>query len=83
MTEVSKKIQEARLRWYGHVMRSSDGSVAREALNMEVMGRRRRGRPKTRWRDRLAVDVIEKGLSTEDYQDRDNWRRLIKNSDPE
>ena len=32
VTEVSKKVQEARLRWYGHVMRSSEERVAREAM---------------------------------------------------
>ena len=53
VTEVSKKVQEARLRWYGHVMRSAEGQVAREAMDMVVDGRRRRGRPKTRWRDKI------------------------------
>ena len=83
VVEVSKKIQEARLRWYGHVMRRGEDNVAREALDMEVRGRRRRGRPKTRWRDRVAADVIEKGLAQGDYENRNNWRRLIQNSDPE
>ena len=83
VAEVSKKVQEARLRWYGHVMRSSDESVAKEALDMEVMGRRRRGRPKTRWRDRIAADMLEKELSADDYQQRNHWRKLIRNSDPE
>ena len=45
VTEVSKKVQEAIFRWWGHAMRSSEEQVAREAMDKEVEGRRRRGRP--------------------------------------
>ena len=83
VAEVSKKIQEARLRWYGHVMRSSQEQVAREAMDKEIEGRRKRGRPKTRWKDRIEADLLEKGLSGRDYENRTHWRRLIRNSDPE
>ena len=83
VTEVSKKVQEARLRWYGHVMRSPEEQVAREAMDMVVEGRRRRGRPKTRWKDRIEADLLEKGINERDYENRSNWRRLIRNSDPE
>ena len=31
-------------------------------MEMEIPGNRRRGRPKTRWKDRIAADMIEKGL---------------------
>ena len=50
VTEVSKKVQEGRLRWFGHVMRSAEEQVARKAMDRVVEGRRRRGRPKTRWK---------------------------------
>ena len=82
VVEVSKKVQEARLRWYGHVKRSSEEQIAREAMEGEVQGRRRRGRPKIRWKDRIAADMAERGLSGDDCEDRGNWRRLIQNSDP-
>ena len=39
-TEVSKKVQKARLRWYGHVMGSFEEQVAREAMDTEVYGRK-------------------------------------------
>ena len=49
VTEVSKKVQEARLRWYGHLeRREGEGHVAREVMNMEVMGTRRRERLRIR-----------------------------------
>ena len=34
--EVSKKTKEARLRWYGHVMRSDGESDEKRTLDMEV-----------------------------------------------
>ena len=34
------------VRWYGHVLRRDDDSVLRVALNLEVNGKRKRGRPK-------------------------------------
>ena len=33
------------VRWYGHVLRRDDGHVLRKALEFEVKGRRKRGRP--------------------------------------
>ena len=49
--EISKKVQETRLKWYGHVKRREKHFVA---MGMEVQGRRR-GRSKKRW---LASGVM-------------------------
>ncbi|EYC39252.1 hypothetical protein Y032_0666g1335 [Ancylostoma ceylanicum] len=46
------KMRKTRLRWYGHVFRSNDNSVAKSAMNITVEGRRPRGRPKTPWLDK-------------------------------
>ena len=83
--EVSRKVQEARLRWFGHIMRREDEEqhVAREVMSMEVVGTRRRGRPKVRWRDCVENDMREKGLNRRSVQNRNIWKRLIKNGDPE
>jgi len=79
--EVSRKIQNARLHWYGHLKRRNEGHIAREAMIMELPGNRIRGRPKTRWKDRVEVDMTEKGLHDGDCESRNNWARLIRNSD--
>ena len=34
------------VRWYGHVLRRDDDHVLRKALEFEVKGRRKRGRPR-------------------------------------
>ena len=62
VVELSKKVQEARLRWYGHVLIRDEEVVERRMMDMEVQGRRGRGRPKTRWKDCIAADVREKQL---------------------
>ena len=49
--EVPRKVQEARLHWYGQFKRRNKGHMAREAMAMELPGNRIRGRPKTRWKD--------------------------------
>ena len=82
VTEISKKAQEARLRWYGHILRREAESVERVVMDMEVQGSRGRGRPKTRWKDCIAKDLRERGLDVDAAQDRTHWRQLIKNSDP-
>ena len=82
VTEITNKIQEARLRWYGHVRRRDENYIGRRMLELEVPGRRRRGRPKKRWRDCIQEDVREKDLEEDMVFDRREWKRLTQNSDP-
>ena len=42
--EITKKVQERRLKWHGHVMRREEHYVGRRAIEMKVHGRRKRGR---------------------------------------
>ncbi|KAK3556412.1 hypothetical protein QTP70_008101 [Hemibagrus guttatus] len=42
------KVWEARLRWFGHVQRRESEYIGRRMLDMELPGRRQRGRPKRR-----------------------------------
>ena len=46
--EITKKIQERRLKWYGHVMRREEHYVGRKAMEMKVQGRMKRGITKRR-----------------------------------
>ena len=64
--EISKKVQERRMRWYRHVMRKDDEYVGKRATGIEVQGSRRRGRPKKRWVDYVKDDLRE----TRDCQER-------------
>ena len=82
VAELPKKVQEARLRWYGHILRRVKEGVGRRMMDMEMQGRRGRGRSKTRWKDCKAADVREKQLGVGMVHNRNDWRQLIKNSDP-
>ena len=79
--EIPKKVQERRMRWYGHVMRRDEEYVGKRVMGIEVQGSRR-GRPKKRWADCVKDDLREKGLSGEVVYDRAAWRRLSSHTDP-
>ena len=46
MGEIAKKVQERRLKWYGHVARREEHYVVRRAMEMKVQGRRKIERPR-------------------------------------
>ena len=81
MGEITKKVQERRLKWYGYVMRREEHYVGRRAMVMKVWVRRKRGRPNRRWLDKVK-DIKEKGLSADDVYDRATWRRMSSYIDP-
>ena len=37
--EISKKVQESRLKWYGHVLRREDECVGKRVMGMECRGK--------------------------------------------
>ena len=49
------------VRWYGLVLRRDDNSVLRVALDLEVSGKRKRGRPKT-WKKEVEEETEKIGL---------------------
>ena len=60
MGEISTKVQEGRLKWYGIVLRREDEYVGKRVMVMEVPGKRRRGRPNRRWVDNIRNDLSER-----------------------
>lgn len=79
---VSDKVREARLRWFGHVQRRDSGYIGRRMLEMELPGRRARGRPKRRYMDVLTEDMKLANVRVEDVHDRVRWKRMIRCGDP-
>ena len=81
--EITKKVQERRLKWYGNVMRREEHYVLGwRAIEMKVQGRRKRGRPKRSWLDKVKDDIKEKGLSADEVYDRATWRSMSSYIDP-
>ncbi|KAK3540053.1 hypothetical protein QTP70_023811 [Hemibagrus guttatus] len=76
------KVREARLRWFGHVQRRESEYIGRRMLDMELPGRRQRGRPKRRYMDGINEDMKLVGVCVEDTEDRDRWREMIRCGDP-
>ena len=72
-------LRERRLRWLGHVERSS-GAI-RAACDIQNCGRRgggRAGRPKLTWRKLTERDCCEWKLTTVDPQERSTWRSGVR-----
>uniref|UniRef100_A0A914XRT6 Uncharacterized protein n=1 Tax=Plectus sambesii TaxID=2011161 RepID=A0A914XRT6_9BILA len=54
VAEITGKMQEGRLRWFGHVTRRPEDYIGNITQKIEVEGRRPRGWPKKRWSDTVA-----------------------------
>ncbi|XP_063601145.1 uncharacterized protein LOC134777242 [Penaeus indicus] len=65
-TDIVEKVQEARLRWLGHVLRREDEEPCRMAWKLSLEGDRGRGKPRQRGSDNIKKDLEEKGLAERD-----------------
>ena len=54
------------VRWYGHVLRREDSHILRRALDFEVEGQRKKGRPKMTWKKQVEVESMKVGLRRND-----------------
>ena len=71
-------LRERRLRWFGHVARSS-GAI-RTAYDMQIEGKRGAGRPKQTWKKLTEKDCREWKLTTFDPQERSTWRSGVRSA---
>jgi hypothetical protein len=53
--------RKLRLRWFGHVCRSLDSNVT-EIMTFQPAAARPRGRPRRRWKDIVARDLVDTGV---------------------
>ncbi|XP_035836132.1 uncharacterized protein LOC118489676 [Helianthus annuus] len=81
VASISDKIKEGRLRCFGHVKRRQTIEPVRVVENLEVEGRRSRGRPKITWDERIRQDLQKLHLSENMVHDRSSWRYRIKVKD--
>jgi len=70
-------IKTKQLQWHGHVQRMEEGRLSKEVMKWSPPGRRKRGRPKLTWAERIRGLMGEKGLMEEDWNDRGSWRKKI------
>ena len=82
---MGRKIQKSRLRWIRHVERRDESHVRKKVEDLSIEGRRRRrGKPKLRWIDKVVEDLREKRWKKRETANRGLWRGRIKesNADP-
>lgn len=80
--DIADKMQESRLRWYGHVKRKPPDYIGNLALQLDIPGRRPVGRPKTRWKEVVLKDKEACKVTDDDVHDRAKWRSKIRKADP-
>ena len=72
------KMREGRLRRYGRVMRRDQEYVRRKMIEMELLGKRKRERPKKRFLKLVKEDMGEVGAKETDVENRMVWRMMIR-----
>ena len=69
-------VKRRKLKWYGHVSRSS--GLAKTILQGTVKGGRRQGRHRKRWEDNIREWTgLELGKSQRAVETREKWRKLV------
>ena len=76
------KIRKGKLRWYGHVMKRDQEHVGRKMMEMEILGKRKRGRPKRRILDVVKEDMGEVSAKETDVENRTVWKMMIRCGHP-
>ncbi len=77
VVQASKNITEKRLKWYGHVRRMKEEQIVRRMLDVDIPGKRRRGRPNLRWKDACKRDMTQAGLKEVNATNRAEWRKKL------
>ena len=72
-------VKKRKLRWYGHISRSS--GMAKTVLQGTVKGARKRGRQKKRWEDNIKEWAgMGFGDSLRAAEDREGWKGIVATS---
>ena len=76
--EMSKRVDQKVLKWFGYVQRMGDERLTKKVYNSEVVGERGVGRPRYRWIDGVKEACEERkiGLATARWKcrNRSEWR---------
>ena len=74
-------IKSERLRWAGHIARMEEGRSAFKILTGKPTRKRSLGRPISRWKENIRMDVKEIRITMRNWvdsaKDRTYWRALV------
>ena len=80
-SNIVKVNKSRRLRWAGHVARMEESRRAFKILTGKPTGKRSLGRPGSRWKDNIRMELEEIGINEGNWVDsaqhRDYWRALV------
>ena len=74
---------QVKLRWAGHVTRMEDLRMPKAVFFSELQeGKRNRGAPRKRYKDRLKRQLAQAGISHQTWEqeasERDSWRSSVR-----
>lgn len=79
---IISKIEVKQLNWYAHIRRMKENTIVKKVYDARSGDKRRRGRPRKRWEERIKEIGERKGKSfaelKEIARDRDEWRKWIR-----
>lgn len=75
-------VRRGRLRWFGHLERKDSNDWTSSCRNINIDGKRDRGRGRKTWDECVRQDLKSLGLTREWAQDRAKWRGLIGGKRP-
>lgn len=67
-------IEIKRLKWYGHLNRMGEERWPLKLWNWKPTSHRRRGRPRSTWKEGVEKAMARRGLTAEDCSDRLKWK---------
>ena len=73
--DIEEHLREYRLRWLGHLERMNPEDLVRRVRKENIVGRKKRGRPKKSWEDVVKEDMVKRNLKVEDAQMWEKWKR--------
>ncbi|CAG9829791.1 unnamed protein product [Diabrotica balteata] len=78
--DIVTKIKQCRVRWLGHIWRAGDEAVTYAMIEWNPGGRKRRGRPRSKWLQEVEEDLQRAGVSEwrGRTRDRKKWRDIVK-----
>ena len=59
--DLEEHLRQKRLRWLGHIVRRDEEVEIKNMLELEMEGRRKRGRPVKQWIDMIKEDMKKRG----------------------
>lgn len=78
-TNIIGIVRSQRLRWLGHIERMSEERVPRMIITRTIGGKKRQGRPRTRWKTDVERDLRQLKIINwkQKAKDREQWKRIV------